>query len=214
MNTIRFLLPLFLCFKLCLANEFEPTEREQELFDLINARRTQVNLPPMIFCPVILEGSREWAEKLHRERRLYHWHGGRENCGRGYQTPRAMFYGWRSSAGHNALLHSRSAVHAAIGEHENYWVLRVAVSLEDYQTRANKNTMTKSKQIVYLVHYDSLDTDNFKVFTTRDGAEKAIKKYIKESDCPDDWESYDNGDSWMSPDPYTWLSLIELEVQD
>ena len=86
------------------ADEIQPTEREQELFDLINTRREQVHLPPMILCPDILQGCRDWAEKLHSEKRLYHWHGGKENCGCGYGNPKAMFNGWRASQGHRGLL--------------------------------------------------------------------------------------------------------------
>ena len=142
-------LSFFLCVPLCLAEVTKPTDREQELFDLINARRARVNLPPMILCPEILQGSRDWAKKLHSERRLYHWHGGMENCGRGYSTPKAMFNGWRSSSGHNALLHSRSAVYAAAGEHENFWVLRTATSVEEYQARANRSGTMQPKQMNY-----------------------------------------------------------------
>ena len=116
----------------------EPTDREQEVLALINERRTLVNLPPMVLCSEMLQDSREWAKKLHGERLLYHWFGGRENCGRGYQTPRAIFNGWRVSPGHNALLHCRGAVYGAIGEHENYWVLRVSSSKEDYRERKER----------------------------------------------------------------------------
>ena len=195
----------------CLATEPQHTEREQELFDLINERREQVNLPPMIFCPVILEGSREWAEKLHSERRLYHWHGGRENCGRGYQTPRAMFYGWRSSSGHNALLHSRAAVYAAIGEHENYWVLRVALSSEEYQTRANRNKMTRLKQIIFHVHYDVNRKPFFNVYATHLGAEKAVTDYIALRSDSERWERLHKNVWTDGGDKYITISELELQ---
>jgi len=208
---IQSILLVFLCAPLGWADESEPTEREQELFDLINDRRERVNLPPMIFAPEILEGSREWAEKLHRERRLYHWHGGRENCGRGYQTPRAMFHGWLSSPGHNALLHSRAAVYAAVGEHENYWVLRVALSVEEYQTRANRNKMTKPKQIIFHVHYDVSRKPFFNVYATRLGAEKAVTEYIALRSDSERWKRLHKNVWTDHVDRYITISELELQ---
>ena len=131
-----------------------PAEREQQLFDLINEQRVKSGLEPLIFAAEIFEGSREWAMKLHGERRLYHWHGGKENCARGYSTPEAAFRGWRTSSGHNAFLHNRSIRYAAVAEHENYWVFRGAVTLDEYRERA----YVKVKAIGYTDSGDVQDT--------------------------------------------------------
>ena len=72
-------------------------------------------LEPLVFDAEMMQDCREWAAKLNKERRLYHWHGGRENCARGYQTPAAAFRGWMVSSGHRVFLHNREIKYAAIG---------------------------------------------------------------------------------------------------
>jgi len=118
--------------------EIEMTDDEQTLFSLINEQRIKSKLPPLIFDAEILQDCREWAEQLHRERRLYHWHGGKENCARGYTTPRSAFLGWRSSQGHNAFLHNRVIKYAAVAEYGNYWVFRGATDKEEYRERKER----------------------------------------------------------------------------
>ena len=108
--------------------------QECELFALINAYRKANGLTVLLWSPALTDASRthnrtmrdtgcfahtcpDEKEPVERMKAagfvLQGWGG--ENIGMGYQSPQAMFDGWKASSGHNAFMLNTLISHAGIG---------------------------------------------------------------------------------------------------
>jgi hypothetical protein len=101
------------------------TEQESACFDAINAMRAKAGLTPFTLSDELTDGARVWSKRLNVERRLYHSGFGGENCARGSLDGIATCRQWERSSGHRALLLSRTATEAGLGNDGSYWTLRV-----------------------------------------------------------------------------------------
>lgn len=166
----------------CSAVVVEPTrlDWEEEIAELVNAKRAENNLPPLKLNIALSNGARYHAADMLQDDYFEHnsfdridgslqqaclWYeriskfysGGSlgENIAFGYPNPTAVMNGWMNSSGHRANILNANFQELGVGYYERYWGQNFGSRFNVYPLIINREQRQTNSPMVQLYIYGS-----------------------------------------------------------